>query len=82
MIKFAVTRPKERLESIRHGVGMLKWHEDIYLDHFGLKIDPNMTKVGQPPTSEALAANSTEDYCSCSSKSGSPVCWCKAQSRY
>jgi eukaryotic translation initiation factor 2C len=52
MIRFAVTRPKERLESIRHGVGMLKWHEDPYLKHFGLQIDPNMTKVSQPPASE------------------------------
>ena len=43
MIKFAVTRPKERIASIQHGIGMLKWHEDKYLGHFGIKIDPNMT---------------------------------------
>ncbi|TVY52417.1 Protein argonaute [Lachnellula cervina] len=43
MIKFAVTRPKQRIESIQHGVGMLQWHEDPYLGYFGMKVDPNMT---------------------------------------
>lgn len=43
MIKFAVTRPKERIQAVQHGVGMLKWHSDPYLNHFGLKVDPNMT---------------------------------------
>ncbi|EKD12356.1 piwi domain-containing protein [Drepanopeziza brunnea f. sp. 'multigermtubi' MB_m1] len=43
MIKFAVTRPRERLQSIHHGVGMLKWAEDKYLKAFGVKIDPNMS---------------------------------------
>lgn len=43
MIKFAVTRPKERLQSIQHGIGMLKWHEDNYLKHYGLKIDPSLS---------------------------------------
>jgi hypothetical protein len=45
MIKFAVTRPKQRIESINHGIGMLKWNEDPYLKHFGMNIDPNMTLV-------------------------------------
>ena len=45
MIKFAVTRPNDRIESIKHGVGMLKWNNDKYLNHFGIKIDPNMTIV-------------------------------------
>lgn len=45
MIKFAVTRPKQRIESIQHGVGMLQWHEDPYLGYFGMKVDPNMTVV-------------------------------------
>ena len=45
MIKFAVTRPKDRLESINHGVGMLNWSQDPYLQHFGIKIDPNLTLV-------------------------------------
>ena len=43
MIKFAVTRPKQRLESVQHGVGMLKWHEDPYLKHFGISVDPQLT---------------------------------------
>jgi eukaryotic translation initiation factor 2C len=43
MIKFAVTRPKERLAAIQHGVSMLKWQTDPYLGYFGLKVDPNLT---------------------------------------
>ncbi|KAF7876311.1 hypothetical protein EAF04_001406 [Stromatinia cepivora] len=43
MIKFAVTRPKVRIQSIEHGLGMLKWQEDPYLAHFGCRIDQNMT---------------------------------------
>ncbi|KAM0178275.1 hypothetical protein ACHAPF_003640 [Botrytis cinerea] len=43
MIKFAVTRPKVRIQSIEHGLGMLKWNEDPYLAHYGFKIDRNMT---------------------------------------
>lgn len=45
MIKFAVTRPKERLNCIQHGLGMLEWHKDPYLEHFGCKFDPQMTTV-------------------------------------
>jgi eukaryotic translation initiation factor 2C len=45
MIKFAVTRPKERLGAIKHGVGMLKWNEDPWMKHYGLVIDPNLTLV-------------------------------------
>jgi eukaryotic translation initiation factor 2C len=45
MIKFAVTRPKERLESIARGVQMLNWKEDRYLNHFGVKMDPRMSIV-------------------------------------
>lgn len=43
MIKFAVTRPKERIAAINHGVDMLKWHADPYLNHYGIKVDPTMT---------------------------------------
>lgn len=43
MIKFAVTRPKERLGAIQTGIGMLKWAQDPYLNHFGVKIDTNLT---------------------------------------
>ncbi|KUJ10732.1 eukaryotic translation initiation factor-like protein 2C 2 [Mollisia scopiformis] len=53
MIKFAVTRPKERIASIQHGIGMLRWNEDKYLRHYGVKIDSNMTltnaRLLQPP---------------------------------
>jgi eukaryotic translation initiation factor 2C len=53
MIKFAVTRPKERIGSIQQGVGMLKWTEDAYLKFFGVKIDLEMTvtqaRLLQPP---------------------------------
>jgi eukaryotic translation initiation factor 2C len=45
MIKFAVTRPKARLESINHGIGMLKWNQDRYLQHFGIQVDSQLTLV-------------------------------------
>lgn len=45
MIKFAVTRPKDRIGAIQHGVAMLKWSEDPYLNHYGVKIDTNLTVV-------------------------------------
>jgi eukaryotic translation initiation factor 2C len=47
MIKFAVTRPKQRIEAIEHGVSMLKWGQDPYLKHYGIKIDPQMTVVSK-----------------------------------
>jgi hypothetical protein len=28
---------------------MLKWNEDPYMQHFGMKIDPQMTHVSQWP---------------------------------
>ena len=63
MIKFAVTRPKERLASIQHGVGMLKWQQDRYLDHFGLKVDPNLTltqaRLLPPPEVQYTASKAT-----------------------
>ncbi|KAG4026171.1 hypothetical protein MFRU_044g00410 [Monilinia fructicola] len=43
MIKFAVTRPKVRLDSIQHGLGMLNWSKDPYLAHYGCKIEETMT---------------------------------------
>ncbi|CCU74167.1 argonaute/ago1/eukaryotic translation initiation factor 2c [Blumeria hordei DH14] len=45
MIKFAVSRPKDRTIAIKHGISMLKWDQDKYLNHFGIKIDPNMTQT-------------------------------------
>ncbi|CAG8972388.1 hypothetical protein HYALB_00007141 [Hymenoscyphus albidus] len=43
MIKFAVTRPKQRLDSIMSGVNMLNWGTDRYHKAFGLEIDRNFT---------------------------------------
>ncbi|KAI9834225.1 MAG: hypothetical protein M1819_003063 [Sarea resinae] len=45
MIKFAVTRPKERIDAINHGLLMLEWHEDKYLKNYGLQIDPKMVQT-------------------------------------
>ncbi|KAM3081262.1 Protein argonaute [Clarireedia jacksonii] len=43
MIKFAVTRPKARLDAIKHGLGMLNWPQDPYLKHYGCQIETTMT---------------------------------------
>lgn len=45
MIKFAVTRPKQRVQAIEHGVSMLKWAQDPYLKHYGVQIETTMTEV-------------------------------------
>lgn len=45
MIKFAVSRPGVRRESIRRGLDLLKWEEDPFLRNYGLKIDQNMLKT-------------------------------------
>ena len=54
MIKFAVTKPKDRKESIQDGLQLLNWTADPFLKEYGLKIDPNMLKtearVLNPPT--------------------------------
>jgi eukaryotic translation initiation factor 2C len=54
MIKFAVSRPADRKESIRKGLDLLKWDTDPFLSNYGLKIDRNMLKtearVLNPPT--------------------------------
>ncbi|KAF2144567.1 uncharacterized protein K452DRAFT_266507 [Aplosporella prunicola CBS 121167] len=54
MIRFAVTPPSDRMESIKHGLGMLDWKSDTVLQMYGLKIDPALVKVKarqlQPPT--------------------------------
>jgi eukaryotic translation initiation factor 2C len=63
MIKFAVTRPRERLAAIQHGVGMLKWHTDPYLKYFGVQIDPNLTitqaRLLQPPEVQYTGSKAT-----------------------
>ncbi len=45
MIKFAVSRPKDRLKAIQHGLGMLEWSEDPVLQEYGMKINGNMTQT-------------------------------------
>jgi eukaryotic translation initiation factor 2C len=45
MIKFAVTLPKERWESVEHGVKMLNWENDPYLSNYGLKISSKRAEV-------------------------------------
>jgi eukaryotic translation initiation factor 2C len=66
MIKFAVTRPKERLVSIKNGINMLKWHQDPFLKHYGVQIDPNMTQtkalVLPPPEVQYDKAKATPGY--------------------
>lgn len=53
MIKFAVQRPKQRIEAINHGLRMLNWDGDEYLKHYGIKIERNPTlteaRILQPP---------------------------------
>jgi eukaryotic translation initiation factor 2C len=43
MIKFAVTAPPERWNAIEHGLKMLSWSEDPYLQKYGVKINPKKT---------------------------------------
>ena len=45
MIRFAVTKPKGRKESIQEGLQLLDWATDPFLNEYGLKIDPNMLKT-------------------------------------
>ncbi|KAK8222085.1 Protein argonaute [Zalaria obscura] len=45
MIKFAVTPPGERWRSVEHGLQMLDWNNDPYLNNYGVKINPNKTVV-------------------------------------
>lgn len=45
MIRFAVQRPPQRKAEIMAMVKNLDWAKDPYLNHFGIKIDPNMPMV-------------------------------------
>jgi eukaryotic translation initiation factor 2C len=45
MIKFAVTLPEQRWEAVIHGIRMLNWEADPYLNNYGLKISPNRAEV-------------------------------------
>lgn len=45
MIKFAVTLPKDRWAAVQHGVRLLDWANDPYLQHYGLRINPTAAKT-------------------------------------
>lgn len=45
MIKFAVSKPALRRDSINRGLTMLDWPNDPFLRNYGLKIDPEMLKT-------------------------------------
>lgn len=45
MIKFAVTKPADRLSSIEYGLKMLDWQNDPAFKHYGLQIQGNMLKT-------------------------------------
>ncbi|KAF2121980.1 Piwi domain-containing protein [Lophiotrema nucula] len=45
MITFAVTRPRERWAAVQAGVGLLNWQNDPYLQHYGIKINPQPATV-------------------------------------
>ncbi|PFH62907.1 hypothetical protein XA68_11226 [Ophiocordyceps unilateralis] len=45
MIKFAVTRPRERRGDIERGVSALRFNEDPYLKEYGVRFEPSFTKT-------------------------------------
>ncbi|KAI9759848.1 MAG: Histone chaperone asf1 [Chaenotheca gracillima] len=45
MIKFAVTKPKERLEDIEYGLGQLAWDKDPFLKGYGMGIASQMLET-------------------------------------
>lgn len=45
MIKFAVTKPEQRKQTIQDGLDLLNWKNDKFLINYGLNIDPNMLKT-------------------------------------
>ncbi|EMD96783.1 hypothetical protein COCC4DRAFT_142403 [Bipolaris maydis ATCC 48331] len=45
MIKFAVTLPKERWAAVQHGIRLLDWANDPFLNHYGIKVNPNAAKA-------------------------------------
>lgn len=45
MIKFAVTLPRDRWAAVQHGLQMLDWPNDRYLQAFGMKISTQPTQV-------------------------------------
>ncbi|KIH89067.1 eukaryotic translation initiation factor [Sporothrix brasiliensis 5110] len=63
MIKFAVTRPAERAKSIMENVKRLGWDSDEYLREFGIRVNPDMSKVQarllKPPVVSYKNGNAT-----------------------
>ena len=45
MIKFAVSRPRDRLQAINEGKGWLNWDGDRHLNNYGLRIDREQIKT-------------------------------------
>ncbi|KAH0563129.1 hypothetical protein GP486_002298 [Trichoglossum hirsutum] len=43
MIRFAVTRPPQRMKHINDGINMLNWANDPVLKQYGMSISPTMT---------------------------------------
>jgi eukaryotic translation initiation factor 2C len=63
MIKFAVTVPKDRWAAVMHGVQLLGWQQDKFLNHYGLHINPTPAKVKAvllPPPKSCFGAKSKQ----------------------
>lgn len=45
MIKFAVSRPQQRMNATNEGKAALNWAGDKILNHFGLRIQPEMQRI-------------------------------------
>ena len=45
MIRFAATRPGERMNGIKYGLSKFAWSEDPYLRNYGMKINPSMLQT-------------------------------------
>ncbi|KAI0592915.1 eukaryotic translation initiation factor [Biscogniauxia sp. FL1348] len=60
MLKFAVSRPKQRKEHILEGVNKFNWKQDPYLNAFGVKIADQMaiSQARLLPNPEVVFANS------------------------
>ena len=56
MIKFAVTRPEQRKQTIEGGLRLLDWAGDPFLKGYGLQVQPTMletqARLLPPPTLE------------------------------
>ena len=63
MIKFAVTRPANRVLDIEDGLGKLAWDKDRYLQEYGMKIENRMistkARLLAPPVVEFKGSKAT-----------------------